>query len=94
VHRSLIPVIVFAALVAASVAGWLLRLAGRDVSVFVLAPAATFLVVGAVAAAGLAAFALLRRKWVWAAALVLAWPVALPLFLRALRRERSAEPEV
>ena len=53
------------------------------------------LATGAVAGAGLAAVAFARRDPWWGVGLVLAWPVAVPLYLRILlRRRRSVDAEV
>ena len=68
-------------------------LAGFGMSWVVVAPAALVLLLGAVTGAALAALAFSRRQPWWGAALVLAWPVAVPLYLAALRR-RSPEAEV
>lgn len=68
-------------------------LAGSGMSWVVVAPAAAVLLLGAVTGAALAALAFARREPLWGALLVVAWPVAVPFYLAALRR-RSPEAEV
>ena len=48
------------------------------------------LAAGAVTGAGLASVAFARRDAWWGIGLVLAWPVAVPLYLRILRRRRRS----
>lgn len=67
--------------------------AGAGVSWLLVAPAAFVLLLGAVTGAALAALAFRRRELWWGLALLLAWPVTVPLYLAALGR-RSAEREV
>ncbi|HUG87860.1 MAG TPA: hypothetical protein VMP42_03750 [Actinomycetota bacterium] len=69
-------------------------LAGSGMSWLVVAPAAAVLLLGAVTGAALAALAFARREPWWGGLLLVAWPVAVPLYLAALRRRRSPEPEV
>ncbi len=69
-------------------------LAGSGMSWVLVAPATIALLLGAVTGAALAALAFARREPWWGALLLVAWPVAVPLYLAALRRRRSAEPEV
>ena len=69
--------------------------AGTRVGVPWLVLSGLALVSGAVSGAGLAAVAFARRDPWWGIGLVLAWPVAVPLYLRILRRRRrSVDPEV
>ncbi|HEX6262901.1 MAG TPA: hypothetical protein VF097_08660 [Actinomycetota bacterium] len=69
-------------------------LAGSGLSWVVVAPAAIVLLLGAVTGAALAALAFSRREPWWGLALLVAWPVAVPLYAAALRRRRSGEAEV
>lgn len=68
--------------------------AGADVGVPWLVLSGLFLVAGGVTAAGLAAFAFVRRQPWWGVLLLLAWPVVVPLYVRELWRRRSEEAEV
>ncbi len=84
----------FPALVAAAVAGLVARATGIDVPTAAVVLAALWLVAGVVGAAGLAALAVVRREWLWAAAMIVVWPLALPLYVgRLTRARRSDEPE-
>lgn len=86
--------VAFPLLVGGALAALVARVAGRDVAPALLVPAALLVVVGAVAAAALAAHAVWRRRWGWAAGLIVLWPVALPLYLRVLAAEdRDASGE-
>ncbi|HEX9824455.1 MAG TPA: hypothetical protein VGB51_08715 [Actinomycetota bacterium] len=75
-----------AALVAASAAAVILQASGRDVGVFPLVVAGLVIALGVLMAAATAAHAFIRRRWGWAVALLLVWPVAVPLYLRAIYR--------
>lgn len=70
-----------------------LRAAGVGIGTPWLVLAGLVLVVGALAAAALAATAFVRREPWWGALLLVAWPVTLPLYVASLRR-RSGEPQV
>ena len=75
-----------AALVAASAAAVILEASGRDVGVFPLVVAGLVIALGVLMAAATAAHAFIRRRWGWAVALLLVWPVAVPLYLRTIYR--------
>jgi hypothetical protein len=66
-----------------AVAAWAVvaRLAGPGPSVWIVAPAAAWLALSALIAAACAAHALLARRWWWGIALVVLWPVSVPLYL-------------
>lgn len=80
------PVIVLgaAALVVGALAGW-------GIGWIVAAPAAVVLLLGAVTGAGMAALAFSRREPWWGLALLVGWPITVPLYVAALRRSREAE---
>lgn len=84
----------FPVIVLGSAALLVAALAGAGVSWLVVAPAAMVLLMAALTGAGFAALAFSRRELWWGLALVVAWPVTVPLYLAALRRRRSPEAEV
>lgn len=71
-----------------------LPLTGGSPPLVAIAISGLFLALAAVAAAALAAVALTRREWIWAAALILLWPVVLPAYVgRLLGLRRSGEAD-
>lgn len=68
------------------------RAAGAGIGVPWLVVAGLVLVSGAVVAAGLAAYAFVRREPWWGILLLVAWPVVVPLYVGSLRR-RSGESD-
>jgi hypothetical protein len=84
----------FPVAVAGSGAAVVARLAGQPVGWILLVPAVSLLLAGMVAAAAPAAAAVARRDWWWAVALLVLWPVGIPLYLRARRTRASGQAEV
>lgn len=90
-----ILIVGFPVFVVGALATLVARIAGVGVPGAALVLAGLVLFAGALVAAALAAVALARRRWVWAAALVVAWPVTVPLYLaREGRASPSQRPEV
>lgn len=93
VSRSVrILTVAFPAVVLGSVAALVARAAGARIGLPLVVLAALVVAVGALLAAGMATHAILRRRWGWAAGILVAWPVVVPFYVGELGG--SEEPEV
>ena len=80
--------IAFLPVVVAATSAFVVRLTGHHVPLAVLLAAGAALVAAVAVAAACATVAVIRRRWGWAAALLLAWPLSVPVYLW----RRSGEP--
>lgn len=67
-------------------------IAGAGIGWFVVVPAVMILLLGALTGAALAAVAFRRGELAWGLALLVTWPVSVPVYVARLRR-RSSESE-